>query len=309
MAGLVPLINQVWPENTIPLVSISCITFNQESYIRETIEGFLLQETTFPVEILIHDDASTDATAEIIREYVDMFPSLFKPILRSENQYSQVGFLFAFLELDRAKGEFIALCEGDDFWTDRLKLEKQVRRLSSDKHSSFCFHSVYYKDEGKIAAIKLHKPPYVPLDSCFSTTDLINLDSQMISNCSVVFRSHLIKSLPNWVTEAPIGDLPLCLYLSTNGSIAYLDEPMAVYRVSSVGSWTSDMARNRRRKLVHLKGLKRMWEEFDAWTIFQYKDTVRKRRLIIQKAILAHYMYDMPLIRMLLNCKRKLFVK
>src|SRR6056297_583375 len=104
-----------------PIVSISCITYNHEPYIEDALEGFLLQETDFPFEILIHDDASTDHTADIIREYESTFPTLIKPIYQSENQYSQ-GNRPGIINIKRAKGEYIALCEGDDYWTDPFKL-------------------------------------------------------------------------------------------------------------------------------------------------------------------------------------------
>lgn len=109
------------------LVSISCITYNHEPYIRECLDGFIMQKTDFAFEVLIHDDASTDKTADIIREYEAKFPNLIKPIYQTENQFSKkVGSINAKFNYPRAKGKYIALCEGDDYWTDPLKLQKQV---------------------------------------------------------------------------------------------------------------------------------------------------------------------------------------
>lgn len=121
-----------WPEDTQPLVSISCITYNHEHFIRDAIEGFLMQETTFPVEILIHDDASTDNTATIVKEYENRHPSLISPIYQTENQYSK-GLNPGYNNRGRAKGKYIALCEGDDYWTDPLKLQKQVEFLEANE--------------------------------------------------------------------------------------------------------------------------------------------------------------------------------
>jgi glycosyltransferase involved in cell wall biosynthesis len=109
-----------------PLVSICCITYNHEKYIQQCLEGFLIQKTTFLFEILIHDDASTDRTADIIREYETKYPDIIKPIYQTENQYSKGVIVSAVYNWPRAKGKYIALCEGDDYWIDSYKLQKQV---------------------------------------------------------------------------------------------------------------------------------------------------------------------------------------
>lgn len=110
----------------MPLVSICCITYNQENYIRDAIEGFLMQRTTFPIEIIIHDDASTDNTAKVVNEFAEKHPDLIVPIYQTINQYSQGIKPWPNFVFPRARGKYIALCEGDDYWTDPLKLQKQV---------------------------------------------------------------------------------------------------------------------------------------------------------------------------------------
>ena len=113
--------------NERPLVSICCLAFNHEPYIREALEGFLMQKTDFPIEVLIHDDASTDGTASIIREYEERFPDIIKPIYQTENQYSKgIKNISGIFNFPRAKGKYIAMCEGDDYWTDPYKLQKQI---------------------------------------------------------------------------------------------------------------------------------------------------------------------------------------
>lgn len=138
---------QMWPEESTPLVSISCITYNHVNFIRDAIEGFLMQETTFPVEILIHDDASTDGTVDIIREYAEKYPHLFKPIYQTENQYSKGVKISSTYNFPRAQGKYIALCEGDDYWTDPMKLQKQVEFLEENEDYSFSCHRFKLKDE------------------------------------------------------------------------------------------------------------------------------------------------------------------
>ena len=125
-------IMQNW-NSEIPLVSISCITYNHEPYIAQALNGFLMQKTSFPFEVLIHDDASTDRTADILREYEKKFPNLIKPIYQKENQYSK-GFtsVSATWNFPRAQGKYIALCEGDDYWIDENKLQMQVDFLEKN---------------------------------------------------------------------------------------------------------------------------------------------------------------------------------
>lgn len=132
-------IMQNW-NSEIPLVSICCITYNHEPYIVQTLDGFLMQKTSFPFEILIHDDASTDRTADIIREYEKKFPKIIKPIYQKENQYSKGNRdILASFVYPRAKGKYIALCEGDDYWIDENKLQMQVNFLENNPEYGMCY--------------------------------------------------------------------------------------------------------------------------------------------------------------------------
>ena len=124
-----------------PLVSICCITYNHAQFIRKCLDGFLMQQTDFPIEILIHDDCSTDGTTEIIREYEAKYPELIFPLYEEENQYQQgKAAEIDFYNYRRARGKYIAYCEGDDYWTDPLKLQKQVDFMESHPEYSVCFH-------------------------------------------------------------------------------------------------------------------------------------------------------------------------
>lgn len=129
-----------------PVVSICCITYNHEPYIEDALEGFLIQETDFPFEILIHDDASTDRTAEIIREYEIKYPKLFKPIYQVENQYSK-GNRATMIVFPLCLGKYIAVCEGDDYWCDPTKLIKQVGCLENNEDIIISSHDAFVVDE------------------------------------------------------------------------------------------------------------------------------------------------------------------
>lgn len=134
------------------MVSVSCLVYNHEPYLRQCFDGFVMQQTTFPIEILVHDDASTDHSADIIREYTEKYPDLFKPIFQTENQYSKGVKISMEYQIPRAKGKYIAMCEGDDYWTDPLKLQKQVDFLEGHEDYVLAFHdaSMIDKDENLI---------------------------------------------------------------------------------------------------------------------------------------------------------------
>lgn len=123
-----------------PLVSVCCLVYNHAPFLRECFEGFVMQKTNFPMEILVHDDASTDGSQEIIKEYTAKYPNLFKPIYQTENQYSKGRSISVTYQYPRAKGKYIALCEGDDYWTDSYKLQKQVDFLETHLDYSLCCH-------------------------------------------------------------------------------------------------------------------------------------------------------------------------
>lgn len=162
-----PITAQLWDEDTVPLVSISCITYNHVKYIRDAIEGFLMQKTTFPIEILIHDDASTDNTATIVREYEVKYPQLIKPIYQTENQYSKKDGTIGRIQRGRARGKYYATCEGDDYWTDPLKLQKQVEYLEENTDCSLCFHASKSIRNNDPNDYTLHRLKDIPRDNKF----------------------------------------------------------------------------------------------------------------------------------------------
>lgn len=218
-----------WTKTSPPLVSIDCCTYNQDQFISKTIESFLMQETSFPFEIIIHDDASTDNTVSIIQNYVKNFPHIIKPIYQTQNQYSKKqGSISARFVWPNAQGKYIALCEGDDYWTDSLKLQKQVDLLEKNPEFSGCFHNalVVFNDnsEPDKSFCSVSKK-----DQSFDTKDLI-LNDWFIPTASIMFNKSKLNSYPEWSKEVFNHDLLLQLFLSINGKIAYIDEIMSVYR-------------------------------------------------------------------------------
>lgn len=132
------------------MVSIRCTAYNHEKYIRDALEGFVMQKTNFRFEAIVHDDASTDGTAAIIREYAEKYPDIIKPIYETENQYSKHDGSLTKIMNSACKGKYIAMCEGDDYWTDPYKLQKQVDFLENNPGFTMVWHDACIETNGKI---------------------------------------------------------------------------------------------------------------------------------------------------------------
>lgn len=159
--------------NDIIMVSISCLVYNHEKYLRQCLDGFVNQKTTFKFEVLIHDDASTDGSANIIREYEKNYPEIIKPIYQKENQYSKKIKISWKYQYPRAKGKYIALCEGDDYWTDPNKLQQQFDMMEKDNSISMCVHTVCYVGENGKSMGKILPNP-IGTNRIITSQDLIH---------------------------------------------------------------------------------------------------------------------------------------
>ncbi len=207
---------QKWPDDVPPLVSVSCKTYMHENFIRDAIEGFVMQKTTFRVEVLIHDDASTDKTADIVREYEKKHPQLIKTTYQIENQYKKKPKTDKHVKPHPRRGKYVALCEGDDYWTDPLKLQKQVEFLEGNEDYVLTYHNWVELVDGDV------RPP----KKLFSSTH------------TLLFRNIDIQhhSLPKVLN----GDTVLKFMLSAYGKFGYVENILpAVKRRDSMGIWNS----------------------------------------------------------------------
>ena len=224
------------PLNSNVVVSICCLAYNHEPYIRQCLDGFLMQKTDFPFEVLIHDDASTDRTADIIREYEAKYPDIIKPIYQTENQYSKGISPSRKYQYPRTKGKYIALCEGDDYWTDPNKLQKQVDFLETHEDVSMSFHNakIINAEGNKTGDCRRYdKDRYVPEE------DLIKNGGDFCPTASMIFRAQYIQSgYPDFCKNCHVGDYPLQLYLTYKGKVYYFDSEMSAYRTGISGSWS-----------------------------------------------------------------------
>lgn len=215
-----------------PLVSIIMITYGHEEYIEESINRILEQNFNESIEFIISNDCSPDNTDDIIREILRVHPKgyLIKYIKHNENKGAIPNFVWT---LSQAKGKYIALCEGDDYWTDPLKLQKQVDFLENNPDYSIVFHKVREVNiSGQSTDTIIDSPEQE------ETYDLKYLATgNFIHTPSVVFKKSL-NEIPEWLKSAPIGDYPLHMLNAQFGLIKYLPEEMAVYRIGN-GIWSS----------------------------------------------------------------------
>ncbi len=214
-----------------PLVSICCICYNQEKYIRQTLDGFVMQQTTFPFEVVISDDCSKDGTRQIIAEYKNKYPKMFRDVSPEQNLGSITNFAHVQKE---AKGKYVAICEGDDYWTDSLKLQKQVDFMEAHQEYSICFHSVQVYNEKKQ---QLEEDTITREVS--ETTDIYELaNGNYMHTPSVMVRKSedVLKRFEEMGVVMP-GDYVLWMLYAIHGKIYKMKDEMAVYRFGS-GIWT-----------------------------------------------------------------------
>lgn len=254
-------------------VSVVCCVYNHERYLRKCLESLTSQQTNFRYEVIVHDDASTDRSAEIIREFEEKFPNIIVPIYQVENQYSQ-GNNPALIVLKQARGEYIAICEGDDFWTSEHKLQTQADFLDENLDYSMCAHASYYAHEdGSLYSDMFFRP----FDSSREVMIQEVLDGWNFATNSLVYRKVARKELIiPFRGDCPNGDYALAVYLALNGKVYYIDELMSAYRKESVGSlnwvWKEDHTKFIEAREKFISMLKRI----NQYTNYQFSDVLER---------------------------------
>ena len=257
-----------------PLVSIYCFCYNHAKYIRDALEGFVNQKTSFPYEVIVHDDASTDESQQIIREYADKYPDIIKPILQTENQYSQGKKLFNTFIVPEIKGKYLAACEGDDYWCDDLKLQRQVDWLEDHSDYSLCVHNTKkincatgmedYINDGRE-------------DRDISTEEIIRWKGNLFQTSGIMYRAEYAL-VPTVFSLPGVGDYPRAIYLAVSGKVRYLHDVMSVYRYLVPGSWsmrTNQSEESAERKITHWQHRIAMLKRVNEYTEGKYEDCIR----------------------------------
>ena len=227
-----------------PLLSICCTAYNHENYINEALDGFLLQETDFPFEIIVRDDASDDNTAEVIKQYKKKFPNIIKPIYETTNQYTK-GVRPMLVTFKKALGKYLALCNGDDYWIDKNKLQKQVDFLDENEDYGLVstLRKIYHQVKGEMRSENFtFKEPFKTY-----TFDEIIIESKIVTSTTVFRRSLMLDYLKiREDNKSKLSSLDYCywMYFSYKMKIAILKDITTVYRVlPESASHSSDISK------------------------------------------------------------------
>lgn len=251
-------------------VSILCTAFNHEKYIRSALEGFVSQKTDFDYEVIIHDDASTDGTAEIIREYAEKYPDLIKPIYQTENQLSQWVDIYVSYLVPAASGTYLAICEGDDYWNDSHKLQLQVDFLDQNPGYSACVHNSKKLEmmTGKETVM------YGTEDYDIHVPDVLIGGSCCYQTASLVCRREAFDHFPPFL---PIFfDYPFSIHLSILGPIRFMGRIMSVYRVGTENSWTAKNRKDMRKNAYFHEYVSKMLAQVNEYTDFAYSEQIKE---------------------------------
>lgn len=253
------------------LVAIRCLAYNHEKTIRQCLEGFVMQKTDFPFVAIVHDDASTDGTADIIREFEEKYPDIIKPIYETENQYSKQGALKKIMDDACVGYKYIALCEGDDYWTSPDKLQRQIEFLESHpEYSMCCCDAVVLTDNGERDWSISDK------DTDLKIENLIKKGGLYIPTAGLVYRSTVKENYPECCKQCKVGDHPLQIMCGLKGKVRYMSDKMAAYRYAMGNSWSATRKNQDINKLMNawksslimLNGLNEL-SDFEHNTAFQ----------------------------------------
>lgn len=328
--------------NNTCLLSIRCFVYNQEPYLRQCLDGFVMQKTSFAFEAIVHDDASTDKSAEIIREYAEKYPEIIKPIYETENQYSKHdGSLRRIMDSAiSSSSKYVAICEGDDYWTDPYKLQKQVDFLEAHPECTMvCNRTKRYSEKDKHF---IEDSFCLEKDGFLDTKDIIRKGGLYISTCSIIYRKSLLVDYPIYCRKCHVGDYPLQIMAAMKGRMYYYNDAMSVYRVQINDSWTSQNNASGYLSSVKLNGIysevnmlfsfgndyklyERIFHSRSGFYIFSqvrvlgYEDRIKlfkelksfiEKLPLMWRLLIFSFAYDIPLLKSLLyRIQRKEFVK
>lgn len=266
------------------MVSVLCLAYNHEPYIRQCLEGFVNQKTNFKFEVLIHDDASTDKTADIIREYEAKYPEIIKPIYQSENQWSKgISDITGTYNISRAQGKYLAWCEGDDYWCDENKLQIQFDYMEAHPDCTLCVHQAYkmnLRDNIKEFYSAFDEDGIIPVEKILEEGAIFATNS-----CFVKREVHV--SMPDFFKKYAFGDHQIIIYNTLQGYCYYFAKPMSVYNWATEGSWTQRVLFNPEKRIKNCLEMIALMKRIDVYTEYQYHESLQKK---IEKTQFAYHL-------------------
>lgn len=261
------------------LVSVKIITYNHENYIAKALESVLMQNVSFRYEIVIGEDCSTDKTREIVLEYQREYPGIIKLVLHEKN----VGMIQNGLAVNRVlKGKYVAVLDGDDYWTDENKLQTQITLMQDYPDCDISFHpaiSVYDNSQKRDKVISRHAKN----NRVFAVNDVIIKGGAFCPTSSLVMKAEVLEHLPDWFSEVPVGDYFMQILGSQNGGALYIDKVMSAYNRFNVASWTNTTKTVSQRE-AHLKGIVSALNHLNHFFQEKYKVEID----IVKSEILLH---------------------
>lgn len=271
-------------ENNTIKVSVICLTYNHEKHIARALDGFVNQKTNFDFEVLVHDDCSTDGTAEIIRDYAQRYPDIIKPILQTVNQYSQGIWIDRDIVAPLAKGRYVAYCEGDDYWSDPNKLQKQYDFLSANPSYSACAHKTVFHNMG---TGEDYLVPSIKKDRDYSLEEITMVGGSLFGTNSFMVRRELVVDMPDCFLMSGFSDFQLFMYAAMNGKVRCLNAAMSVYNIGVAGSWTQTMMEDKQRRIHHCQVFIKLLDQIDEYFAGKYHNLLNKKRREMEYLILA----------------------
>lgn len=248
------IINRIEADWSKPKVTFLSTTYNQQDYIADTIEGFLIQKTSFPYEIIIHDDCSTDKTREVIDSYKAKYPNLIRTIYQKQNQYSQ-GVPVTLIAAKEARAEYIALCEGDDYWINENKIENQYKCIKSDDTIAMLFSPGRILYQGRI--LKKIDCYYGSQIKHITAQEMLNHHGYLGPTASYLIKTSMLINCKELFRDAPVGDFFLELYCAAFGKLIYYPEVGSVYRSMAKNSWSENISKDINLVHAHVEGMKK----------------------------------------------------
>ena len=257
-------------------LTVWCTSYNFGEYLRNTFEGFLSQKTDFVFKVFVFDDASTDGSESIIQEYVQLYPEMFSAYISDINTYSDMSIrnkLLDELHMKYQQGKYVAVCEGDDYWNDPSKLQKQVDYLETHPECSMTVHSALWRDE---IANKEYVSPVLGYDHYLNAEEVIVQDKGRIQTASYVYRKEDLLPEPEFSESNP-WEYARILYEFSRGKIWYFDKPMSVYRYRHKGSWTEQYEIDVYFTAKTQWELQAFLEKYDDYTGHKYTKSINAR--------------------------------
>lgn len=256
-----------------PVISIICNTYNHEKYISQALDSFIMQDVSVPFEILVHDDASTDHTADIIHKYELKYPDLIKPIYQKENQFSQKMSITTTIQIPRAKGKYIAFCEGDDYWTDKYKLQTQYNYMETNLDCTMCCHAYNMVDKTGF----LLKEKYDFNKDCeIPMSRLIGNQLEIPQFATLFVRKECINKLKSPFLGKNVNDMVIRVFCATQGKVYYINKNMSCYRRFTEGSWTVKVGQNKDNVIQLHKNNISFIKKLDEYTNGKYRSEIEK---------------------------------